>query len=249
MKKSISELRVGIVAVAMVAMSVLAPAAGQAATPSEEGIALAIVYDTSGSMKESVANATGGSSPKFIIAQRALAAIVDRLQAFAQQTTASSSRKIQAGLVVFGNGKGEIAVPFGPFNPEALRAWMRRYPGPNGNTPLGDALRLAVHNVLRSNLTRKHVLVVTDGMNTAGPDPAAVWRGLKTEAARNHSDFTVHFVAFDVAAKVFEPLKKLGATVVSAADETQLNTQLEFILEKKILLEEEEAPAGGGVKK
>jgi hypothetical protein len=47
-------------------------------------------------------------------------------------------------------------------------------------------------------------------------------------------------VAFDVDAKLFNPLKKLGATVVGAADETQLNTQLSFILEKKILLEEEE---------
>ena len=41
-------------------------------------------------------------------------------------------------------------------------------------------------------------------------------------------------------AKVFDPLKKLGATVVGAADEKQLNSQLEFILQKKILLEDEE---------
>ena len=47
-------------------------------------------------------------------------------------------------------------------------------------------------------------------------------------------------MAFDVDAKVFDPVKKLGATVVGAADEKQLNTQLEFILQRKILLEEEE---------
>ncbi len=50
----------------------------------------------------------------------------------------------------------------------------------------------------------------------------------------------MHFVAFDVDAKQFAPLKKLGATVVGAADEKQLNTQLEYILQRKILLEEEE---------
>ena len=50
----------------------------------------------------------------------------------------------------------------------------------------------------------------------------------------------MHFVAFDVDAKVFDPVKKLGATVVGAADEKQLNTQLEYILQRKILLEEEE---------
>jgi hypothetical protein len=49
-------------------------------------------------------------------------------------------------------------------------------------------------------------------------------------------------VAFDVNAKVFDSVKKLGATVVGAADEKQLNSQLDFILQHKILLEEEEKP-------
>jgi len=49
-------------------------------------------------------------------------------------------------------------------------------------------------------------------------------------------------VAFDVDAKVFAAVKKQGATVVGAADEKQLDAQLQFILQKKILLEEEEPP-------
>ena len=51
---------------------------------------------------------------------------------------------------------------------------------------------------------------------------------------------SVHFVAFNAAAKEFNGVKKLGATVVGAADEKQLDTQLDFILQKKILLEDEE---------
>ena len=47
-------------------------------------------------------------------------------------------------------------------------------------------------------------------------------------------------VAFDVAAKAFDLVKKQGATVVAATDEATLNTQLQFILQKKILLEDEE---------
>jgi len=66
---------------------------------------------------------------------------------------------------------------------------------------------------------------------------------LKQQAEQNHTSLSVHFVAFDVDAKVFDSVKKLGATVVGAADEKQLNGQLEFILQKKILLEEEETPA------
>jgi hypothetical protein len=51
---------------------------------------------------------------------------------------------------------------------------------------------------------------------------------------------SVHFVAFDVDAKVFDGVKKLGATVVGASDEKQLDTRLDDILQRKILLEEEE---------
>jgi len=63
---------------------------------------------------------------------------------------------------------------------------------------------------------------------------------LKKLATDQHSSFSVHFVAFDVDARQFSPLKRLGATVVGAADEKQLNSQLQFILQQKILLEEEE---------
>jgi len=79
-------------------------------------------------------------------------------------------------------------------------------------------------------------------MNTVGPDPAATLPALQKQAAQQQTTLSVHFVAFDVDAKVFDPLKKLGATVVGAADEKQLNSQLQFILERKILLEEEEPP-------
>jgi len=63
---------------------------------------------------------------------------------------------------------------------------------------------------------------------------------LKQQAEEKHTPVSVHFVAFDVDAKVFDSVKKLGATVFGASDEKQLNTQLEYILQRKILLEEEE---------
>jgi hypothetical protein len=107
---------------------------------------------------------------------------------------------------------------------------------------LGNALRAAGQCVLNSRLSRKHVLVITDGLNTVGPPPETVMPDLKRQAARSQVSLGIHFVAFDVDARQFEPLKKLGATVVGAGDEKQLNSQLEFILQRKILLEEEEPP-------
>ena len=223
-------------------LAVLGAGATPAYAAEEEGVAVAIVYDTSSSMNEPVKDEAGKSSPKYLIANRALIAIANRIQAFATNGPAASARKIHAGLYVFQQDGPHAAIPFGPFNAAALTSWARGFSATARGTPLGNTLNTAGHAVLNSGLTRKHVLVITDGMNTIGPNPDAILPKLQQEAGQKQTSVAVHFVAFDVDAKVFEGVKQLGATVVGASNESQLNTQLEFILEKKILLEDEEPP-------
>jgi hypothetical protein len=206
----------------------------------EEGVALAIVYDTSGSMKEPVPNAAGGSSPKYAIANRALLEVARQLQVFTTNSVAGAPRRLEAALFIFQGERTREIIKLGPLDAARFEHWASRFASPQGNTPLGNAVSAAVRAVLNSPLPRKHVLVITDGLNTAGPPPQAVLPALKAQAAQRHTRFSVHFVAFDVDARQFAPLKKLGATVVAAADEKQLNSQLQFILQQKILLEEEE---------
>jgi hypothetical protein len=208
----------------------------------EEGLALAIVYDTSGSMKEQVRDQNGKLSPKYVIANRALEAISKRIQTFATNTITGGRRTIHAGLFVFDGTDAKQAVKFGPYEASTFQRWAQRFSAPEGGTPLGSAITAAGQAVLNSGLPRKHVLVITDGINTVGPEPAAVMPRLSQLADQKQNRLSVHFVAFDVNAKVFDGVKKLGATVVGASDETQLNSQLEFILQKKILLEDEEPP-------
>ena len=206
----------------------------------EEGVAIAIVYDTSGSMREPVRDSEGKMSPKYVIANRALITIASQIQTFATNSASGARRKIHAALFTFDLQNAKEVIKMGPFDAAELRMWARNFASPNGNTPLGNALNAAGRSVLASPLSRKHVLIITDGINTSGPQPAVVLPRLKQQAEQNHASLSVHFVAFDVDAKVFDPVKKLGATVVGAADEKQLNTQLDFILQRKILLEEEE---------
>jgi uncharacterized protein YegL len=220
---------------------VLASGVGALRAAEAEGVALAIVYDTSGSMKEPVTDANGRKSPKYVVANRALDGITRQLQAFMTNTTAGP-RQVSAALVVFTSEGARVAVPFGPFNAQSFYTWGKTFNRPEGGTPLGRALSKASEVVLDSGLSRKHVLIITDGMNTVGPDPASVLPGIRAKAADKGAAVSVHFVAFDVDAAQFAGVKKLDATVVSAANETQLNTQLQFILQKKILLEEEEPP-------
>ena len=202
-----------------------------------EGVAIAIVLDTSGSMREAVRDGKGGRSPKYEIGNRALRSVVGKIEQFA---TNGPQRTVQAGLFTFsGEGAREV-VKFGKFDANAMRDWIQKYPGPQSGTPLGRALESASEAVLGSGLTQKHVLVITDGENTVGPDPAQVLPRLIKQAERSGTILFTHFVAFDVAANVFAPLKKQGATVVAAADEKQLNQQLDFVLEEKILLEKDD---------
>jgi hypothetical protein len=222
------------------ALSVVTPA--QLCAAQEEGLALAIVYDTSGSMKEQVRDRNGKLSPKYVIANRALEAISNHIQTFTTNAATGGPRTIHAGLFVFDGTGAKQAVKFGPFDASTFQRWAHSFSSPEGGTPLGNALTAAGQTVLNSSLPRKHVLVITDGINTVGPDPAAVIPRLGQLAEQKQNRLSIHFVAFDVNAKIFDGVKKLGATVVGASDETQLNSQLEFILQKKILLEDEEPP-------
>src|SRR5712671_3150527 len=67
----------------------------------DDGIAVAIIYDTSGSMKEQVRDRAGKLSPKYVIANRALEGVTARIDTFAANAASEGSRKVQAGLFVF----------------------------------------------------------------------------------------------------------------------------------------------------
>jgi uncharacterized protein YegL len=206
----------------------------------EEGVALAIVYDTSGSMREVVKDKMGKPAAKYVIANHALSSITRQIQAFTTNSVTGEARRVDVGVFIFNSPGARAVVPFGKFDSLAIENWSRTFDAPSGGTPLGNALDAAAQAVLRSPLSRKHVLVITDGISNIGPTPAAVMPRLMQQAQRNHEQLSIHFIAFDVNGKVFEPVKKLGATVVEALDEKQLDAQLSFILQKKILLEEEE---------
>ncbi len=202
-----------------------------------EGIDLAIVFDTSASMAERVRDGSGARAPKHVIASRALGVVVDRLAAYA----AVSRKPLNVGLIRFSGSRAGVAVPFGPFDPEAFKAWIRRGESPRGLTPLGRSVTLAGRWVLSSPCTHNHILVITDGMNTAGPDLKEVIPRVREAVTRKGGKVGFHMVAFDLDAAVFDDVRQ-EATVVSAADEVQLDDQLSFILGQKILLEAPEPP-------
>src|SRR5438105_13230140 len=83
----------------LAALVALGPVTPCLAAADEDGVAVAILYDTSGSMKQTVRDKTGGSSPKYVIANRALVAIARQIQTFATNAASGSPRKIHAALL------------------------------------------------------------------------------------------------------------------------------------------------------
>ena len=198
-------------------------------------VAVAIVYDTSGSMKDAVKGKSGGKEPKYQIATRAIESIIARLEKF----NATGGRKVRAGLFTFRDHGASEIVKIGPFNAAAMRSGLAELGKPDGGTPLGSAVREATEAFLKVKAGARHVLVITDGENTQGPPPEEVLPKLQADAPKSGSPVYFHFVAFDVDARVFAGVKKLGVTLAAASNETQLDEKLTFILEEKILLEKE----------
>jgi len=195
----------------------------------EEGLgaALAILVDTSGSMKQ---NAPGDSRPKYVVAQEALEAMLDATDAFIAKRP---DFPIKIGVYSFASSV-HVLRPIQPYDRAAVRATLASLPRPGGGTAIGDAMREARPDLYRAGVFRKYLLVVTDGDNTNGrsPDDVArdIWR--KSEGA-----VQTYFVAFDTSPEKFAFLKDVGGDVIGAGTGAELRTALDGIYQGKILAE------------
>ena len=147
-------------------------------------------------------------------------------------------RSLDVALITFEHSTVKISQPLRPFTNTLVT--LARNLKPEGGTPLGTAISQAWSVLAKSPRQHKHILVITDGRNTAGPKPEKVLADLKRTITPSAVMPAFHFIAFDVSSTVFEDVKKQDATVVEALNEKQLLYQVDYILTRKILLEAEE---------
>ena len=204
--------------------------------PSQEGIAAVILVDTSGSMGEPVRDAEGNQKPKIKIAQQAAMNLVNQFDGYARE---HPDEKIALGIYEFSqrsrSPSARPIVRLGPPNPDTARAAIFRMIA-NGDTPIGDAMIIAMKDLDATGFSRKHILVITDGDNTIGYSPDDVTRIIagKSDTARA----SVYFVAFDIAASRFNSVRDAGGLVLAASNETDLKGTLDYVLSGKILAEQ-----------
>ena len=206
-----------------------------AAVTAREGIAAAIVIDVSGSMKEEVEGENRRDERKIEIARRAARGLVEQ---FARYADDHPKETVLLGIYEFSERSGKEdcrpVIPMGA--PDRTRAEQALAAlRADGGTPIGNAMIFAKRVLDSTGLTRKHLLVVTDGENTDGfkPDDVAVAFNRRPEAERP----SLYFVAFDIEASRFNPVKDAGALVLGAANATELNSRLDALLRGNILLE------------
>src|SRR5215475_583755 len=95
-----SEMRIFPSALVCLAI-LLGPGLLRLSAADDDGVALGILYDTSGSMKDPVPNNEGSTSPKYVIANHALLAVVNQVQKFATNSSSGAPRHVDVGLFIF----------------------------------------------------------------------------------------------------------------------------------------------------
>lgn len=203
-----------------------------AGTALKDGIGVVVLVDTSGSMLENVTDSGGAKAKKLNIAKKVTQSAFDAIADFAAK---NPGKNLQAGLTHFDSSVSEL-LPIGPPDRAAAQQALERM-DTGGQTAIGDAMVAGKQQLNRAALKRQFMIVITDGINTQGRMPEDVVAAL--QALPEEQRPTIYLVAFDVAAKVFEPLVKQGVTVSEAQDAKSLQSALDYILYEKILVEQE----------
>ena len=207
----------------------LAPPAG---TVWRDGLAAVVLVDVSGSMHDRIA---GERRRKLEAAQQAAN---DLVAAFARYADAHKDKPVQVGVYEFSARSGEPAsrevLPIGAPNPAVASQAIAQMKA-RGGTPIGDAMVEARLALDRTGLSRRHLLVVTDGENTDGADPALVARAM--EHQKDDVRASLYFVAFDVDAKAFAGVRDAGGLLLSARSGSELASTIDELLSDRILVE------------
>ncbi len=191
------------------------------------GAAVAILIDTSGSMKE---RAPGDTRSKYDVARETIERVLDATDAFVARRP---DFPIKIGLYSFSSDV-DVLQPIEPYDRDRIRAALAGLRRPGGGTAIGDAMREARPDLYRAGVFRKYILVVTDGENTNGREPDQVARDIWSKS--EHA-VQIYFVAFDTSPAKFAFLKDVGGDVFGAGSGPELQAALENVYQGKILAE------------
>ncbi|MBC7897668.1 MAG: VWA domain-containing protein [Cytophagaceae bacterium] len=192
------------------------------------GASVAILLDNSGSMKDKTES--GSRQAKATIARDVLEQVLSQTEAFVVR---QPGFPVNVGLYTF-NSDVEKVLPIGPYDRATLKRALESLPAPKGGTAIGEAMDVAAVDLYSAGTIRKYILVVTDGENTSGADPAEV--AAKIERM-SEGAVRLLLVAFDVDRKRFDFVSAVNGVLVAARDGIALRASLDTLYRGKILAE------------
>jgi hypothetical protein len=202
----------------------------------QPGIGLVIVLDVSGSMGERTRLSDGSQAAKLAVAKQVIEAIVMQTAQWAQR---HPDEPIHLAVLTFADRVGlaapmvRITAPGGPEQGKIIAAVNQVQA--NGSTAIGEAAIRASQLLASQNLATNHVLLVTDGENTAGRLPQAAAGQIAALPPDDRP--AVYLIAFDVSEQKFANLRQYDWRVLPAADGAQLQRTIDEVVGGEILLE------------
>jgi len=205
-----------------------AAAQGGAATPAPDTVGLFFCLDTSGSMAGMM-----GKKRKIDISKDAMRVVFKQIDDYVR---ANPNRKVKVGICGFSSTPTMVR-PLAPFDLKALESAINGL-RPTSSTAIGDATKMALVELLKSNDETKAILVMTDGENNVGATPDKVVQAIKQNANNQKlvtAGVDVFLIAFDVGGDLFKPVKDAGATVMESRDAASLQSIMTNLVEEVLL--------------
>ncbi len=200
-----------------------------------EGMAIALLIDSSGSMANAVRDLNNTERPKIDITRETAKKVILQIKKFKD---INQDKEVRIGIYSFGgdevNGIKTI-LNMGTVAPSDIDVALNQL-NAFGNTPLGEAIMRAKKEMDRTGLNKEHIIIISDGLNTIGRLPVEVIRGIRQLPA--DAQPVIYLITFDVKADLFNDLKKETVLVLEAGNAKELNQTIDFILHNKILVEQ-----------
>ncbi len=200
------------------------------------GLSLVLAVDCSGSMNDYPTE--GGESKKFEAASESIKEILMFIKDFYKENLEKDSIILKLSIVTFSDVVN-IVYPLTEIDENTINAMIEFASqssnfDPDGQTAIGDTIAKGAEILSQSGTIFKSLIIISDGENTAGVDPALVLDSLVNN--RNNkstkefpvltNNILVSFVGFDIDTGKFSALEQGGAKLTQADNKEQLNETL-----------------------
>ncbi len=192
----------------------------------KEGIAIALLMDTSSSMEDKARDANGSMREKIEIARNVAWRVLGRIKMFNEKYPWVD---LKVGVYQFSGDECRQLLPLEAFNFSRAMDAVELKTSSQG-TPMGEAILQAKLDLDRSGLRTKHILVVTDGDNSKGIEPARVSRAI--DALRPADRAGIHFLTIDMDSSDYQEIRRTGKTILKARNAADLDRSIDQILEE-----------------